>query len=65
MPTAVSALRERKYRKEKPFAVMVKDLEAARAMVELSPEAEDAAYLGGAADRAGAREGRAAGRRSR
>jgi hydrogenase maturation protein HypF len=37
---AVSALRERKYRKEKPFAVMVKDVAAARAIVELSPEAE-------------------------
>ncbi len=34
------ALRERKYRKEKPFAVMVKDLEAARALVELSADAE-------------------------
>ncbi len=30
--TAVSALRERKYRKEKPFAVMVKDLESARGL---------------------------------
>ena len=37
---AVSALRERKYRKEKPFAVMVKDLEVARTVVELSGEAE-------------------------
>ncbi|HWS17467.1 MAG TPA: acylphosphatase, partial [Candidatus Elarobacter sp.] len=37
---AVNALRERKYRKEKPFAVMVKDLEAARALVELSVDAE-------------------------
>ncbi len=38
--TAVSALRERKYRKEKPFAVMVKDVDAAHALMELSPEAE-------------------------
>jgi len=37
---AVSNLRERKFRKEKPFAVMAKDLEAARALVELSAEAE-------------------------
>ncbi len=40
-PAAVAALRERKYRKEKPFAVMAKDLEIARALVELSPEAEE------------------------
>ena len=39
-PAAVGALRERKYRKEKPFAVMVKDLDTARSVVELSPEAE-------------------------
>jgi hydrogenase maturation protein HypF len=37
---AVQALRERKYRKEKPFAVMARDLEQARALVELSPQAE-------------------------
>jgi hydrogenase maturation protein HypF len=37
---AVNALRERKYRKEKPFAVMVKDVDAARALIEISPEAE-------------------------
>jgi hydrogenase maturation protein HypF len=37
----VAALRERKYRKEKPFAVMARDLGAARALVDLSPEAED------------------------
>jgi hydrogenase maturation protein HypF len=39
---AVLALRERKYRKEKPFALMVKDLEAARKLIQLSPEAEQA-----------------------
>src|ERR1700692_951117 len=40
-PSAVAALRNRKYRKEKPFAVMVRDLELARALVELSSDAED------------------------
>jgi hydrogenase maturation protein HypF len=39
-PAAVAALRERKYRKEKPFAIMARDLEVARQLVELSPEAE-------------------------
>jgi hydrogenase maturation protein HypF len=37
---AVAALRERKVRKEKPFAVMAKDLATARTLVHLSPEAE-------------------------
>jgi hydrogenase maturation protein HypF len=37
---AVAALRTRKYRKEKPFALMVADLEAARGVVKLSEEAE-------------------------
>jgi hydrogenase maturation protein HypF len=40
-PAAVAALRERKYRKEKPFALMAKDLDVARSLVELSAEAED------------------------
>src|SRR5580692_3734689 len=39
-PTAVAALRDRKYRKEKPFALMVRDVEMARTLVELSSEAE-------------------------
>jgi len=39
-PTAVAKLRERKFRKEKPFAVMAKDLEVARNLMELSHEAE-------------------------
>lgn len=38
---AVTQLRERKYRKEKPFAVMVRDLHAARELIELSPEGEE------------------------
>ncbi|MEO7367705.1 MAG: carbamoyltransferase HypF, partial [Gemmatimonadaceae bacterium] len=39
--TAVAALRQRKFRKEQPFAVMVRDLDVARATIQLSPEAED------------------------
>jgi len=39
-PAAVHALRERKFRKEKPFAVMVRDIAAARDLVELSSEAQ-------------------------
>ena len=39
-PAAVTALRDRKYRKEKPFALMAKDVEVARRLVNLSPEAE-------------------------
>ena len=35
-PAAVAALRERKYRKEKPFAVMARDLDEVRGLVELS-----------------------------
>ncbi len=37
---AVSALRERKYRKEKPFAIMVRNVDIARVLVDLSSEAE-------------------------
>lgn len=37
---AVLAVRTRKYRKEKPFALMARDLEVARGLVELSEEAE-------------------------
>ncbi len=39
-PAAVAALRDRKFRKEKPFAVMAKDLSIARSLVDLSREAE-------------------------
>ena len=38
--SAVGALRERKYRKERPFAVMARDLETARALIELDGAAE-------------------------
>jgi hydrogenase maturation protein HypF len=37
---AVNALRERKYRKERPFAVMARDLAVARALAELHADAE-------------------------
>jgi len=37
---AVLAMRARKYRKEKPFALMVKNVEVAREIVELTPESE-------------------------
>ncbi len=37
---AVKTLRDRKYRKEKPFAVMVPTVEAAREIVELTRESE-------------------------
>jgi hydrogenase maturation protein HypF len=39
-PAAVHALRERKFRKEKPFALMARDLDVARSLVELSADAE-------------------------
>jgi hydrogenase maturation protein HypF len=38
--TAIRELRERKYRKEKPFALMARNIDVARAIVELTPEAE-------------------------
>jgi hydrogenase maturation protein HypF len=37
---AVTTLRERKFRKEKPFALMAKDVDVVRRLIELSPEAE-------------------------
>ena len=37
---SVAALRERKYRKEKPFALMARNLDVVRTIVELSEEAE-------------------------
>ena len=39
-PSAVAALRDRKFRKEKPFALMVRDVEMARTLVDLSLAAE-------------------------
>jgi hydrogenase maturation protein HypF len=39
-PTVVRTLRRRKYRKEKPFALMVKDLQTARELIEIQPETE-------------------------
>jgi hydrogenase maturation protein HypF len=39
-PASVEALRDRKFRKEKPFAVMVRDLSVAHKLVDLSPGAE-------------------------
>jgi hydrogenase maturation protein HypF len=39
-PTAVANLRDRKFRKEKPFALMVPDVETARTVVELSAASE-------------------------
>ena len=40
-PDAVGNLRERKYRKERPFALMVRDLEVARELAELGPQHEE------------------------
>jgi hydrogenase maturation protein HypF len=40
-PAAVAALRDRKYRKEKPFALLVRDVDEARALVELSAAHEE------------------------
>ncbi len=37
---SVTALRERKFRKEKPFAILARDINIARGFVELSAEAE-------------------------
>jgi hydrogenase maturation protein HypF len=39
-PAAVAALRERKYRKEKPFAMMARDLDVARGLIEVSFQVE-------------------------
>lgn len=39
-PKAVEALRQRKFRKEKPFALMAKNHEVARTLVELTAESE-------------------------
>jgi hydrogenase maturation protein HypF len=39
--TATGAMRERKHREDKPFALMAKNLEAARTLVELSPHEQE------------------------
>jgi hydrogenase maturation protein HypF len=39
--SAVHELRKRKFRKEKPFALMARDLDVARTLIELTKEAED------------------------
>jgi hydrogenase maturation protein HypF len=39
-PAAVAALRERKFRKEKPFAVMPRNIQVARRLAEISAESE-------------------------
>jgi hydrogenase maturation protein HypF len=39
-PSVVATLRDRKFRKEKPFALMVRGIELAREIVDLSAEAE-------------------------
>jgi len=39
-PRATAELRRRKYREDKPFAVMAPDIDGARALVEIEPEAE-------------------------
>ena len=39
-PEAVAALRARKFRKERPFAVMARDLACARTLVRLEPQSE-------------------------
>ncbi len=38
---AVARLRTRKYREEKPLAIMVRDIQAARVLAELTPEEEE------------------------
>ena len=40
-PRAANVLRQRKYRDEKPFALMVTDLEAARTLADISPLEEE------------------------
>jgi hydrogenase maturation protein HypF len=39
-PQTVQALRERKFRKERPFALMVRDISVARTLVELNAQSE-------------------------
>jgi hydrogenase maturation protein HypF len=39
-PAAIAAMRERKFRKEKPFAIMVRDIEVAHTLIALTSETE-------------------------
>ncbi len=50
---AVAALRSRKHREDKPFALMAPDLDGARALVELTPAEEELLLGPRAADRGG------------
>ncbi len=58
---AVAALRARKHREDKPFALMARDLDAAHELVELDAVAARAADEPAAADRARAAPRRGAG----
>ena len=49
---AVEALRERKYRKEKPFALMAQGSRSRNSDRELTPEAESVTHINGPAHRA-------------
>ena len=57
----VQALRDRKYRKEKPFALIAENIDAARDLVDLSADAELLLEFRGPADCSGASKGNACG----
>ena len=60
---SVATLRERKFRKEKPFALMARDIPAAEAVVELTAAAR-VSSVGGPTDRARPEASAAARRRA-